>query len=842
MKTFKEKNNFKQNLFNIGVFLLVLVAFGLSFLTFGTKKVNAEGEAVTVSSLSEITDMSGNYALNKDQEYTYTASLGSFAGSLNGNGAKIVFEGTSFVPLFNSITTNAIVKNLQFANGEEDDNITYTIDVTNGTSYGLLAGTILGGNVYGVEFNNINLVVYDNESNTAVSQLNVGLVAGQVKGGKVHQIKITNCNILPYKNQLPEQEEVTIGIRPSLNLGLLVGSASEGALFQNNLINNNGVSVVIAEAQSNNFNFGGLLGLLDSGFVTNNIINFTINNSYDVEFNRTNKSLNFGYLVGKCGTNMVSLINNVINVRNDAILAQDEENFNLGLYVGYMPTTIESDYIDGILTTNDAQYAGNILNENFTYKYKNIKYILNENLISTNIKDTTLWNDTYAWNFDKIWRETNEYIPTLQIFEEYAVTFSSVDSVKSLGIENLPTLPNNADVVVSNITADQIAYGSTLTISAKVTTENNFDKFFYVVGLRLNGNEIYNFQTNKSADGFSVSGEMNESGEATFAVKDINSSNAGTYSVQLARKTYKIKLKVYELTIDDQTFIPGKVKNNMASVAYQEIVVDMKYGEKFTYETYDVNSDYAKEADWYLSYISKNQEDNPSEEDNTLFNLEKEKAKTVESEKLACFDASRTLTWTFTENSTLFGYSKSAEDEHQYLNINNYNYDENDADTKMFVAYVVFTRDVKDIEIVFKYDDDEIITDKIADVIIDDGAVTVTYKNGVFVTKIRYGTKPHTITLRQLSTDYTFDGWYLNSRLGVVAGDEYAGSFEIQNDGDTNTVVLNAVFIKSAKKSTNNLLWLWITLGGVALVGIVVTIIIVKKKKSGDSGYKKYMY
>ena len=194
MKTFKEKNNFKQNLFNIGVFLLVLVAFGLSFLTFDTKNVNAEGEAVTVSSLSEITDMSGNYALNKDQEYTYTASLGSFAGSLNGNGAKIVFEGTSFVPLFNSITANAIVKNLQFANGE-DDSITYTIDVTNGTSYGLLAGTILGGNVYGIEFNNINLVVYDNESNTAVSQLNVGLVAGQVKGGKVHQIKITNCNI-----------------------------------------------------------------------------------------------------------------------------------------------------------------------------------------------------------------------------------------------------------------------------------------------------------------------------------------------------------------------------------------------------------------------------------------------------------------------------------------------------------------------------------------------------------------------------------------------------------------------------------------------------------------------
>ena len=335
---------------------------------------------------------------------------------------------------------------------------------------------------------------------------------------------------------------------------------------------------------------------------------------------------------------------------------------------------------------------------------------------------------------------------------------------------------------------------------------------------------------------FTVSTSTNDDGEVMFDVKNINANNAGVYSVQLARKTYKIKLKVYALTINDQQLIPGKVKNNMASVSNDEIVVDMKYGEKFTYETYEVNSDYAKDADWYLTYISQDQETNPDEEDYSLFDLEKELAKTEESEKLACIESSRTLSWTFSEKSVLFGYVR------QYLDINNYNYNEEDSSSKMFTAYVVFTRDVKDIEIRFKFDNDEEITEKIADVIIDDGAITVTYKNGIYVAKIRYGTKPHTITLRQVSTDYTFDGWYLNSRLAGIADDEYAGTFEVQNDGDTSTVVLNAVFTKSANNKGTNLLWLWITLGGVTLVAVVVIIIVAKKKNSGNSGYKKYMY
>ena len=840
MKSLREKNDFKQNIIKLCVLLLTIFAFGLSFFVFDNKKVNAEGEIITISSLSEITDMAGKYELNKGQTYIYSASLGVFSGYLNGNGANIVFEGTNCVPLFSGLGSNAEVKNLIFSSSDETK-LVYTFDVTSGTSYGLLASTITGANVYGIDFNNIDLIINDNNSNTSVPTLNVGFVAGQVKNSKVHQIKIENCNILPFQTE-GETSEV-VGIRPCLNLGLIAGYITNGSFIQNNLVINNNVTVVLIEAQSQNFNLGGLVGLVDSGFITNNIVSSSNDYSYEVEFDRTVKYLNFGYIAGKCNTKMFSVINNIVNIRYAPLFSLDDENTYVGILLGYMPSVVETDSITGVLTTLDAQYIGNMANQTFTYKYKNLKYLTEETLINTNItKNNDLWNVPYAWDFDKIWRETNSNIPTLQIFEEYAVSFSSSESVKSLGIENLPTLQDNADVVISNLVADNISYGSTLTISTKITNESNFDKFFYIVGLRLNSKVIYSMETNKSEDGFTVSTSTNDDGEVMFDVKNINANNAGVYSVQLARKTYKIKLKVYALTINEQQLIPGKVKNNMASVSNDEIVVDMKYGEKFTYETYEVNSDYAKDADWYLTYISQDQETNPDEEDYSLFDLEKELAKTEESEKLACIESSRTLSWTFSEKSVLFGYGKTEEDVRQYLDINNYNYNEEDSSSKMFTAYVVFTRDVKDIEIRFKFDNDEEITEKIADVIIDDGAITVTYKNGIYVAKIRYGTKPHTITLRQVSTDYTFDGWYLNSRLAGIADDEYAGTFEVQNDGDTSTVVLNAVFTKSANNKGTNLLWLWITLGGVTLVAVVVVIIVVKKKNSGNSGYKKYMY
>ena len=814
------------------LFIFIILIFSFSFLNvnlFSNKNVLAEGEVITISSLSEITDLSGNYALQRGQTYEYSTSLAEFSGTLNGNGAIVRFNGTgNVVPLFESLKgaqKGAQVYNLCF---KYDTPTELTFDVTTKTSYGLLAGTSINANVYGIELENINLVLNDNPLNTAVSTLNVGLLVGQVSGGKINQIKVNNCKISTYQNINNDETMVDYGIRANLNLGLLVGKMADGAKVQNNLITNCSARIVIANSEANSFNFGGVVGTIDSGFLTNNIVDFGADKLFKVEFARTNNYLNFGYLVGKTNTNLISLYNNIVNVKQDSLLTLDEESIFVGVMMGYMQANLNAEDVCGFLTTLPGVYAGNKNNSIFLDTYKNINLIENENLINSNIANDELWQNIYSWNFINVWRKDSSYIPTLQIFEEYSVSFSSLESVKSLSIENLPSLPDNEDVVNFTLSANMIPFGNSLTITASITNKSNFDKFFYITGLNLNGTKIYDIASDKSIDGYQVNNvtDANDNNQVKFEVNNFNAGNMGVYSVQLARKTYKLKIKVYELMVDEKPFIPGKVKNNMASEAKEELLVEMQYGVKYTYETYDVNSDYAKEADWYLTYETSSNEDETALEQENQFDLESAKTS---------FTARRTLSWTFDENCVLFGNDDT---ENDYLDIKQYD----EAKNKIFMSYVVFTRDVKDIEIRFKFDDDEEILNKIAEVLIDDGAVSLTYKNGVYIAKIRYGTKPHTITLTQLSTDYTFDGWYLNSRLAGVSGDEYAGSFEILNDGETDTVVITAVFTKQAQKARGSLLWLWLTLGGVVLVGIVVTIIIIKKKKSASSAYKKYMY
>ena len=814
------------------LFIFIILIFSFSFLNvnlFSNKNVLAEGEVITISSLSEITDLSGNYALQRGQTYEYSTSLAEFSGTLNGNGAIVRFNGTgNVVPLFESLKgaqKGAQVYNLCF---KYDTPTELTFDVTTKTSYGLLAGTSINANVYGIELENINLVLNDNPLNTAVSTLNVGLLVGQVSGGKINQIKVNNCKISTYQKINNDETMVDYGIRANLNLGLLVGKMADGAKVQNNLITNCSARIVIANSEANSFNFGGVVGTIDSGFLTNNIVDFGADKLFKVEFARTNNYLNFGYLVGKTNTNLISLYNNIVNVKQDSLLTLDEESIFVGVMMGYMQANLNAEDVCGFLTTLPGVYAGNKNNSNFLDTYKNINLIENENLINSNIANDELWQNIYSWNFINVWRKDSSYIPTLQIFEEYSVSFSSLESVKSLSIENLPSLPDNEDVVNFTLSANMIPFGNSLTITASITNKSNFDKFFYITGLNLNGTKIYDIASDKSIDGYQVNNvtDANDNNQVKFEVNNFNAGNMGVYSVQLARKTYKLKIKVYELMVDEKPFIPGKVKNNMASEAKEELLVEMQYGVKYTYETYDVNSDYAKEADWYLTYETSSNEDETALEQENQFDLESAKTS---------FTARRTLSWTFDENCVLFGNDDT---ENDYLDIKQYD----EAKNKIFMSYVVFTRDVKDIEIRFKFDDDEEILNKIAEVLIDDGAVSLTYKNGVYIAKIRYGTKPHTITLTQLSTDYTFDGWYLNSRLAGVSGDEYAGSFEILNDGETDTVVITAVFTKQAQKARGSLLWLWLTLGGVVLVGIVVTIIIIKKKKSASSAYKKYMY
>ena len=112
------------------IFALVLAVFSFCTLNMlGAKKHafadQTSDEFTVITSLEEITDMSGKYRLeNKDNAYTYTSSLGNFSGVLDGNGAIISYNNSvEFVatqPLFESLTHGAVVYNLCFAPTEDD--------------------------------------------------------------------------------------------------------------------------------------------------------------------------------------------------------------------------------------------------------------------------------------------------------------------------------------------------------------------------------------------------------------------------------------------------------------------------------------------------------------------------------------------------------------------------------------------------------------------------------------------------------------------------------------------------------------------------------------------------
>lgn len=811
-------------------------------LSLGEKIVLAdETQKVNISTI--ITSSDGSFDLNNNSVYTYsqTLSFDSFSGTINGNGATIVFESNDnekyILPLFNNLL-NATIVNVNFKLNSD-----CIISLTQRGNFGMLARTSVNSSIKGVSITNCVFTLYENDGQIAHAEANIGLLLGDVTGGTIDQIKIQNCIVTP-QTYLEDSVFKNYALKSNTNFGLLAGKAS-GARLRNILITQNSVNIVLATPQSKSHNVGAIVGLMGAGYITNSIIdfannstiistdskNFTNDQVFCVDFNDSGKYLSFGYVAGKTTTSPLYVYNIVVNCvyRNSDYTLDKQplyligDNIYSGILFGQMHDQISNEYLQGVLTTANGNFVGNIPNATFTSLYSNVNLLTREEQISESLQNPELWYDAPSWNIDTIWHiTTNQVIPSLQYFEKYVVSFSSADSINSLGVmENTPTLPNEEDVIISSLSANTVDYGNSLTIETSITEQLNFDQFFYITGLRLNGDLVFDIKTGKSlVEGFKVTcNDVDDKpNSVTFVVENFNATNEGVFSVQLARNKFKLKIQTYELTVDDQPFIPGKIKSNMATEASEQLIVEMEYGKNYTYETYDVNSDYAKDADWYLTHYSTSSDE---------FSLDSTPTPQT------AFVASKTLSWTFNENCELF--KKDANDLNNYLDFNEYSED------NIFAIYVVFTRDVKDVEIRFKLDDGTDITEKIAEVLIDDGSVAVTFNNGVYYAKVRYGTKTHTITLRQLSTAYFFDEWRMNARLDGVANDEYAGQFIVSQEGD-GVVEITAYFSTDDKSSGSNLLWLWITLGTLALAGVVVIIIVVVKRKNSEPSYKKYLY
>ncbi len=788
----------------------------------------------TINNLTDITSGEEgsikSYKL-EDKDFEISKSLDDINYvTLNGNGATIKI--TTAISLFESLS-NVTICNLNIVLGSTE------FSVSNSTSYGVLAKTITNSNVYAINFKNVEMIL-NGENSQSVSTVNVGLLAGQIIGSNINQIKIDECSI---------ETKSDCSIKTNSNIGLLAGKISDGTRLQNNIITNSSLNISVTDTDSKNFNFGGLVGDVSSAFkITNNILDFS---SAKSTIELTSKYYNFGYLVGKTETNHVSFFNNVVLIAETSPASNNTETF-VGSIIGFMNNTLPSESIYGFYSSKLLNYIGNYTYDNATNTFGCLG-VLSKNEIYTKIEDKTGtgWKLTDLWDFDNIWIKANSVLPNLQFFETYSISFSSEESIKNLGIDNLPPLNivtvniNNQDT--TNNQLNNINYSDTVTLKVNIETnykpvteerEIDFSKFFKITGLYLNGTRVYHFEdaNTTSTDSNKNISHKEEGGSVTFTISDFTAKDSGVYSVELTPIEYKLKIKVFDDSSESNTNTKpiAQIKSTEGSKPLGNDDILLKYGHYYSYETYQVNTDYSKEADWYV--FNKPSAEGGQTPEN-VFNPENNTAN---------INGKNKISWVFNENWELLDInnpntsSKASGDKPSGTSDNISYFKLGDSE---FQIYVVFSRDVVNLKIEFKLGstDGKTITEQIAKLKIDADNSTIKFnkETGTYSIKKKYGN--HTILLEELSTAYEFTGWYQETGMSLNVDEN--GTFKIdKNEGDS-TFVVYAVFDKIAEEQQANLLWLWITLGGVALVAVaVVVIVIIKKKNSGGSSYRKYMY
>lgn len=684
------------------------------------------------------------------------------------------------------------------------------------------------------------------------AELNMGFIANEISGGVVTNVKIDSAKI-----ENAETHELT----SNSYIGFLAGKVSNGATIKNCVIQNCITDLKIAETQSSNFSFGAISGIIENSTMSNNIINLRNIDQNEIIpsiifSSNYEKSLNIGGLVGVSSYGQTLIYNNVVLLETENIsLTNTLESSNIGSMIGNMMLEQYLTNIDGFISTNLEFFgarAGNV------YNYSNLKVISYSEFSSSIFFDASLWNDVdkYKWDFDNIWMNVSgSKLPVLQCYNSFDISFDKEESKKSLTI--LGELPKY-DVVSYKINEEESAqvcdYGNDIYISVNINdmisvgdseVYTNYDKYFYISALLLDGKLVYNNETNTSADKYSnISVEEilipDEDGvfrltSVTYKISQVHANNKGVYSVVLGRKLFKINVVVNEVIgLNGDKLIPGKfIIGNKSS---QQSIIDLKYGDSFVISTNEVNSDYSNKAYWFVY-------------DNMKEDVLGNKIEFSPVENNANYYGNR-FEFTFDEDCFLFNVPDYAPTATIY-DVNNYKEVDGVPNYQLVVFY---TTKVKQVQIIFKDNNDNLLKMSNDDVIllINDSGDRLVYNDeeGIFEAKVAFDKSvgenliPTTYILKldQLDKKYNFIGWEFEiGALPIVDGDEFVGSFDV-NEATEEPLIIYCVLKTNKNASVTNLLWLWITIGVVCIAAIIIVIIIVVKHKNGGSSYKKYYY
>lgn len=754
---------------------------------------------------------------------------------INGNGKTIyvkdlnsaIFDSLNGVEIYNLIikfeASDSANNQPQTQNTSSIETLTTASNTV--TAKSILAENIENANIHDIKIEGINLQLpADDLENT---QKNVGILAQTITNSQIRNVWIKDC-------------EISGNLNYNSNVGFIAGVVSgskSGITFKDCLIENSELNLSIKN-ESGKHNFGGMCGLAENVIVQNNIINLVGNGNEEKISIKSdfNKRINFGGIAGEVKSNQSSMYNNAVLLNASSLNLQSSlSDSYIGSMVGYIESTIN---ISGLVTSYNGKYVSNITDETGFTKMNKLSY---SQIDYTVFASESYWanNAWCQWNFDGVWDiSNNRKIPMLQAFETFSASFNPKESNNNLGFDVKPKQNIILGVITKTNDSEQkeditselndIAFGETLYIYFKINDEkigdnkNNYDKFFYIDGLALNGTKVYDVRNNQKLSGYE---DISYDGEnSKFVINNFRPKYAGEYSIILGKNEFRFSIKTQNEGSELNPFYPGGVKTNYDETVKSDLTVSLYFGDKIELYSVATDLDYADDAKWYWHDIDSLNE--------------------LADDELIQFDTGRkddsdaimtgiSGKYVIELNEDCALLSNASIDEHK----------END----LFEYYEIidhnlvlsFQKGVKEIKIFLKDVLGKDISGNIASISIDGKLERVNWneENSCYIAKVPLASSNHIVKIEGLEAEYAFENWDFG--MGDTQTNK-TGTFDNVDGFDEIYCVL-----KSTKKIVSgNLTWLWIVLGVVGGIGIIVVIIIFAKKSAAKkrTSYKRYYY
>ena len=661
-------------------------------------------------------------------------------------------------------------------------------------------GATNGAVIKNLKFENLNIVV-SHDVDLHVSK--VGLLVGEATNTKIENCSFENCTI-------------TVDSISSLYAGGLAGEIKDGSQVKNVAVDCDIVANQTGLSSTKQFYVGELAGKISNVSAINTVT------SGEITVATQNQDACVGGYAGYVAGDYTKIKNNVYSGEITKGLKTEEAEFAfVGKYVGSFVGRLscESDIPDmGSLnyfySTDENPLFGNeseINDYNSKVSQAGSSSILTPfpldiltvqkgvNPIDVLRQDFYLneekWDFTYPWDFTNVWSIQDKVsLPQIQNFLTFEYT---VNHDKSFETFEKPVLESgNSIILFESKLSDSYKYGGSVTLEASITSENNLDKFFDIIGLKHNSETIFvnseaevveeteNTKQLKQDDITLTITTVGDKNQYSYKIDNCNVTDSGEYSVVL--ETIK-----YELTVKSENIDKGTVRRKSAdaSVKEEQIIDTVSYGQRLGYVT-TPTEDFAFDC-W-------------------TFDPEKEEAKLKSEDEDVEFVFDERA---FMEGG-LFANFELGQDE--------------------LVLYSTFTRAICQITFRFAVNN-KIITENISSILINDKVVTPT-EEGVITYKAKMG-ETYTLSV-QLPPEYKFVGWFESDGTSNVRDLSSLITMEMTASKDSDTMIVVANFAKEVENSENDSALLWIIIGcaGGLTLCVVVIILIVKKKK--DNSYK----